>query len=146
MKYVFDDGGRADAGFRGTTGDRVARAIANATQQPYRIVYDDLNRLAQSERLTKRHRRGSNARLGVNRISYEEYLTEVLGYTMLVEIPPVVFDCDLSLKNPREDRESFLGPNGAKKQKAAVKKKEQLMLAWRRRLLDHALIHLPKGE
>jgi hypothetical protein len=70
----------------------------------------------------------------------------VLGYAMLVEIPPVVFDCDLPLKNPRDDRESFTGPDGIKKQQAAIQKKEQLMLAWRRRVLDHAIIHLPKVD
>jgi hypothetical protein len=34
---------------------------------------------------------------------------------MLVEIPSVVFDCDLPLKNPRDDRESFTGPDGIQK-------------------------------
>jgi hypothetical protein len=65
---------------------------------------------------------------------------------MLVEIPPVVFDCDLPLRNPRDCRESFAGPDGIKKQKVAMQKKEQLMLAWRRRVLDHAIIHLPKVD
>jgi hypothetical protein len=42
MKYVYDDGGRAAAGFRGKTGDCVCRAIAIATGRPYREVYDEL--------------------------------------------------------------------------------------------------------
>ncbi len=46
MTWVENDGGRKAAGFRGETGDCVARAIAIATQQPYRIVYDALNTLA----------------------------------------------------------------------------------------------------
>lgn len=40
--YVYDDGGREAAGFRGKTGDCVTRAIAIATGKPYREVYDAL--------------------------------------------------------------------------------------------------------
>ena len=45
--YIYDDGGRAAAGFKGTTGDCVTRAIAIATGKPYREVYDALNELAK---------------------------------------------------------------------------------------------------
>lgn len=43
--WVYDDGGRKAAGFIGklTVGDCVPRAIAIATQIPYREVYDELN-------------------------------------------------------------------------------------------------------
>lgn len=34
--FVYDDGGRADAGYRGDTRDCVTRAIAIATGRPYR--------------------------------------------------------------------------------------------------------------
>ena len=37
--YTFDDGGRADAGYKGSTGDCVTRAIAIITGQPYKSVY-----------------------------------------------------------------------------------------------------------
>jgi hypothetical protein len=43
--YVFDDGGRAAAGFKGSTGDCVTRAIAIATGKPYREVYDEIFQL-----------------------------------------------------------------------------------------------------
>ena len=59
MDFVFHDGGRAFAGYRGTTGDCVTRAIAIATGKPYQEVYDALNRLAQGERLGKRKRKRS---------------------------------------------------------------------------------------
>ena len=39
MKWVYDDGGRNAAGFRGKAGDCVARSIAIATRLPYRQVY-----------------------------------------------------------------------------------------------------------
>jgi hypothetical protein len=42
MQVVFDDGGRAAAGFRGEAGDCVTRSIAIATGLPYRQVYDEL--------------------------------------------------------------------------------------------------------
>src|SRR5688572_14619762 len=54
MKSVFDDGGRAAAGFTGTAGDCVARAIAIATAQPYAEVYRALADGTAVERRTKR--------------------------------------------------------------------------------------------
>jgi hypothetical protein len=44
--FELDDGGRAAAGFRGSAGDCVTRAVAIATGRPYRQVYDDLAELA----------------------------------------------------------------------------------------------------
>ena len=39
-KYEYDDGGRKDAGWDGTGGDCVVRAVAIATGRPYQEVYD----------------------------------------------------------------------------------------------------------
>ena len=39
LRFVRDDGGRADAGRRGDTGDCVTRAFAIATGRPYADVY-----------------------------------------------------------------------------------------------------------
>lgn len=74
MQYRYNDGGRAAAGYRGSTGDCVVRAIAIAAEQPYQQVYDALNALAVSERTGKRKRGKSNARTGVYRATYEKYL------------------------------------------------------------------------
>lgn len=68
-EYVYDDGGRAAAGFKGETGDCVCRAVAIATEQPYQVVYDALNEMAKRERpgvnsRTGRRRPRSNARTG----------------------------------------------------------------------------------
>ena len=49
MDFVFDDGGREAAGFKGKTGDCVCRAIAIATEMPYKEVYDLINETAKSE-------------------------------------------------------------------------------------------------
>jgi len=45
MQFQFNDGGRAAAGFKGTAGDCVARAIVIATGRCYALVYDDLARM-----------------------------------------------------------------------------------------------------
>lgn len=42
IPFVYDDGGRATAGFRGEAGDCGTRAIAIALDRDYRTVYDDL--------------------------------------------------------------------------------------------------------
>jgi hypothetical protein len=42
LTWVYDDGGRATAGFRGQVGDCTTRAIAIAAGLSYREVYDDL--------------------------------------------------------------------------------------------------------
>ena len=48
MTYKYNDGGRAQAGFKGDVGDCTVRSIAIATGQPYDVVYSalfELNRL-----------------------------------------------------------------------------------------------------
>jgi len=81
MKWKFNDGGRAAAGYSGATGDCVCRAVAIATQQPYQVVYGALNRAAQGERITRRRRkRGrSSARTGVYKPTIRHYM-ESLGW------------------------------------------------------------------
>jgi hypothetical protein len=80
MRCVYDDGGRAAAGYKGEAGDCVTRAIAIATGLPYRQVYDELNALAKGERLTKRRRGRSSSRNGVHKNTTRRYL-EGLGWT-----------------------------------------------------------------
>ena len=65
MKWIFDDGGRAEAGFKGRTGDCVCRAIAIAAERPYKEVYDLINEYAKAERTGKRKKGVSSARTGV---------------------------------------------------------------------------------
>jgi hypothetical protein len=80
MQWVYDDGGRALAGYKGETGDCVARAIAIGTGVAYSEVYDALNDLAKSERKGKRKRGISNARTGVYKTTERKYL-QGLGWT-----------------------------------------------------------------
>jgi hypothetical protein len=66
MQWVYDDGGRAEAGFRGNAGDCVTRAVAIATGLPYPQVYTALSEGSRTQRLTKRSKVKSGARNGVN--------------------------------------------------------------------------------
>ncbi|MFA5132662.1 MAG: hypothetical protein WC444_05070 [Candidatus Paceibacterota bacterium] len=77
MQFVYDDGGRAAAGFKGDAGDCVCRAIAIACQKPYLEVYDALNVCAKDERITKRRPKRSSARTGVNKGIIKKYLAGI---------------------------------------------------------------------
>lgn len=79
MTFMYNDGGRALAGYEGQANDCVCRSIAIATELPYQEVYDSLNRLAEKERMSKRKKRRSHSRTGVYRGTYERYL-ESLGW------------------------------------------------------------------
>lgn len=76
MSFVYNDGGRAAAGFKGTTGDCVVRAIAIASGKPYQEVYDALFLAAKQQR---RRRGSASPRSGVSRKVYEPYLLS-LGF------------------------------------------------------------------
>jgi hypothetical protein len=91
MNYVYDDGGREAAGFKGKTGDCVTRAIAIATGKPYQEVYDalwaGLHDYANSHRDRTAHRikrgggrRGTTPRNGVSPKVYGAFLRS-LGWT-----------------------------------------------------------------
>src|SRR5262245_2426353 len=73
MEFIPNDGGREAAGFKGQTGDCVTRAIAIATGEPYREVYDALNLATKDDRAKGKR---SGARTGVPRKVYEAYLTD----------------------------------------------------------------------
>lgn len=70
MEWIFDDGGRKKSGFTGTADDCVCRAIAIATGEPYRKVYDEL-----ATRM-KAIGKAKSARNGIPRKVYESYLYE----------------------------------------------------------------------
>jgi hypothetical protein len=75
LPWIFDDGGRAAAGFRGQTSDCVCRAIAIATEVSYREIYDALNTESTRERPRGRSQR-SSARTGVHKRTFRRYLEE----------------------------------------------------------------------
>lgn len=66
MQFIYCDGGRAAAGFKGQTGDCVTRAIAIATGMPYKEVYDLVNEFGrQTVKVVKGRLKRSTAREGV---------------------------------------------------------------------------------
>lgn len=46
-RWVYDDGGRGEAGYLGRTGDCFTRSVAIATQMPYREIYTFVNAVAK---------------------------------------------------------------------------------------------------
>jgi hypothetical protein len=81
MKWVFDDGGRAAAGYKGSaSGDCAVRAIAIAMQRPYADVYAELADVSRYERPSKRRRGHSHPRTGMHRVTIRDYL-ETNGWT-----------------------------------------------------------------
>jgi len=57
MNFNYNDGGRNDAGYKGTTGDCVTRSISIVTGKPYKEVYDALNQLSESEQTGKKKKK-----------------------------------------------------------------------------------------
>jgi hypothetical protein len=78
MPFVYDDGGRRAAGYRGDAGDCVVRALAIASQVPYATVY---TALAQGTGRELRSR-GASPRSGirVRRQWFKTYMG-TLGFT-----------------------------------------------------------------
>lgn len=67
MKFVYNDGGRSQAGFKGHTGDCVCRAVAIASGLAYADVYAALAEGTGSQRKSKRtEKRAASARNGIN--------------------------------------------------------------------------------
>ena len=78
--YVFNDGGRAEAGYSGSAGDCVTRAIAIASGLPYQEVYDRLSQGCKSQRRSKHQKtKMSSARDGVHtdRKWFKDYMAEL---------------------------------------------------------------------
>ena len=85
MEFNFNAGGRADAGYKGRTGDCVTRAVAIAAELPYKQVYDRLADGNATQRVTKRIKksraRARTASKGINttRKWFKDYMKS-LGF------------------------------------------------------------------
>jgi len=49
MEFIYNDGGRKEAGYKGKAGDCVCRAIAIITERPYKDVYKELQSFIKLE-------------------------------------------------------------------------------------------------
>lgn len=83
MKFVYNDGGRTAAGYKGLADDCACRAAAIAAQRPYKEVYDLINKFAKAERKGKYDRKVSNARTGV----YPDTFKKVMAHYGFVWVP-----------------------------------------------------------
>lgn len=77
MEWMYDDGGRKNAGYRGDTGDCGVRAVAIASGKPYQEVYDSINEIAKQERPRKKSR--SNSRDGIWKKTLHKYIVSLGG-------------------------------------------------------------------
>lgn len=78
--FNYNDGGRADAGYKGLTRDCGIRALAIALQKPYKEVYNKVNDFCKKEKPSKRRRGISNARTGIHTHTYRK-ICEFYGLT-----------------------------------------------------------------
>jgi len=81
-RYIRTDGGRRLCGFKGTTGDCVARSIAIATQLPYWRVYTDMSWINATMPKTKRR----SPIVGKVTASYGIYTNSVLFKRYMVNL------------------------------------------------------------
>ena len=81
--FTYNDGGREAAGFKGSAGDCVCRAIAIAADLPYQEVYERLADGNAKQRKSKHDKeaRSKSARNGINttRKWFKDYMVE-LGF------------------------------------------------------------------
>lgn len=78
MKYVYSDGGRKAAGFKGTAaGDCVCRAISIAAELPYKEVYDLINYYSKREQICKTRPKRSSARTGVYKSTIDKVMKHI---------------------------------------------------------------------
>jgi len=80
--WVWDDGGRDEAGFSGSAGDCVTRAIAIATNKPYKEVYDVMAKGNETQRRSKHDRKSAGKRTARNGINirrkwFKDYMESV---------------------------------------------------------------------
>lgn len=81
-QFKYNDGGRADAGYKGYAGDCVCRAVAIAAQLPYAEVYARLSEGNAKQRKTKGEKKNAkSARNGIStdRKWFKDYMSE-LGF------------------------------------------------------------------
>lgn len=84
MAYHYNDGGRRAAGYVGSAGDCVTRAVAIASERPYQEVYDRLAAGNASERRSKHAtanygKRTARSGIHTTRKWFKDYMAE-LGF------------------------------------------------------------------
>lgn len=73
MRFEYNDGGRADSGRKGLTGDCVCRAIAIASNKPYDSVYAILAAGNATQRKSNKRQTASHG-ISTNRKWFKDYM------------------------------------------------------------------------
>lgn len=63
--WVYNDGGRAEAGFKGKAGDCLTRALSIITNHSYKEIHDLVDSFSAEEKVAKKQRHQSGADAGV---------------------------------------------------------------------------------
>jgi hypothetical protein len=79
INWIYNDGGRKAAGYKGDTGDCVCRAIAIVTDTPYEAVYQMLIEYSKNER-PRGGKKRSHPRTGVHMATIRKVMS-ALGWT-----------------------------------------------------------------
>ena len=84
LQLKFNDGGRAEAGYKGKVGDCVVRSVAIVTGLSYKKIYDDLyeaNELFRTTSKTKLAKslkqKNDSPRTGTHRVVLKKYLQKL---------------------------------------------------------------------
>ena len=84
--FIYNDGGRHEAGYKGDAGDCGVRAVCIATGQNYKETYDAMNEFAKSEK-PGRGKIRSNARTGYRSATMRRYMKSI-GWEWIYCIKP----------------------------------------------------------
>jgi hypothetical protein len=84
MNFIFNDGGREKAGYKGKTGDCVVRAICIAANLPYDQVYKDLAEINLKTKTRHKHAGKETLKFGtfVKSVGFKRYM-EKLGWEFI---------------------------------------------------------------
>jgi len=74
IQFVYNDGGRKEAGYKGSTGDCGVRAIAIATEKPYQEIYDLVNEICKDEKPSKRRQGKSSSGGGLHNYTFKKIM------------------------------------------------------------------------
>lgn len=99
LDFIYNDGGRKDAGYKSIVGDCVVRAIAIATNQSYQLTYNAINEFSKREYKSKLKPFRSSSKSGVYKCTYDRYLKH-LGWKW---IPLMSFTTKTRYKMNRND-------------------------------------------
>tara|TARA_Y100001936_G_scaffold100477_1_gene98808 strand:+ start:14793 stop:15239 length:447 start_codon:yes stop_codon:yes gene_type:complete len=81
MKFVYNDGGRKQSGYKGTAGDCVTRAIAIASELPYQEVYEAMahgnSTQRKSKHDTKKRTRTARNGISTSRKWFKDYMASI---------------------------------------------------------------------